>query len=58
MSWEFFLVEWNFHQVMPTFRVPRGAPLEISCLEVIVDDPAYVTGSSEGFVTKDTDYAA
>ena len=57
MSWKFFLAEWTFLQVIPTFRVPRVAPLEISCLEVIVDDLAYVLGSSKGFMTKDTDYS-
>ena len=53
ISWEIFLVERTFHQVMPTFRVPRDPPLEISYLEVIMDDPAYGTGSFEGFVIED-----
>ena len=43
---------------MPTFRVPRDPPLEISCFEVIVDDPTYATGSFKGFLTEDTNYVA
>ena len=38
--------------------MPRDPPLEISCLKVIVDDPAYATGSFEGFVIEGTDFAA
>ena len=45
-----------FHQVMLTFRVPKDPPLEISCPEVIVDNPTYAIGSFEGFLIKDTDY--
>ena len=43
---------------MPTFRVPRDPPLEISYLKVIVDDPVCVIGCFEGVVTKDIDYVA
>ena len=50
------MAERTFHQVMPTFRVPKDPPLEISCPEVIVDDLAYAIGSFEGFLIKDTDY--
>jgi len=46
-----------FHQVMPTFRVPKDPPLEISCPEVIVDNPAYVIGSYVSFMIEDTEYA-
>lgn len=52
------MVERTFHQVMLTFRVPRDPPLEISYPKVIVDDPAYATGSFEGFLIEDTNYAA
>ena len=45
-----------FHQVMLTFKVPKDPPLEISCPEVIVDNPV-VIGSYVGFMIKDTDYA-
>ena len=47
----------GFHQVMLNFRVPKGPPLEMSCPEVIIGNPTYVTGSFEGFVTKETNYA-
>ena len=42
---------------MLTFTVHRDPPLEISCPEVIVDDPTYAIGSFEGFMIEDTDYA-
>ena len=58
MSREFFLAERAFHQVMLTFRVPRDPPLKISCPKVIMENPTYATGSFEGFVTEDIDYAA
>ena len=50
------MAERTFHQVMPTFRVPKDPPLEISYPEVIVDDPVYAIGSFEGFLIKDIDY--
>lgn len=43
---------------MLIFRVPKDPPLEISCLEMVLDDPTYTIGSFEGFLTVDTDYAA
>lgn len=52
------MTERTFHQVMLTFRVPRDPPLKISCSEMIMDDPVYVTGSFEGFLIEDTDFAA
>ena len=58
MSWEFFLGKRTFHLVVPTFKVPRDPPLEISCFEVIVDDPIYATGSFKGFLIEDTNYVA
>ena len=39
----------TFHQVISTFKVPRDSLLEISCPEVIMDKPTYVT--------EDTNYA-
>ena len=51
------MAERTFHQVISTFKVPRDSLLEISCPEVIVDKPTYVTGSFEGFLTEDTNYA-
>ena len=41
---------------MPVFRVPRDPPQELTCFEVILDDPNYMTGSFDSFVTEDTDY--
>ena len=55
-SWEFFLAERTYHQVMPTFRVPRDLSCELSCATMILGDLDYGTGSFEGFITKDTDY--
>lgn len=51
------MAEKAFHQVMLTFRMLRVPPLEISCPEVIMGNPAYATGSFEDFVTKETNYA-
>ena len=48
--------EWTFHQVMPVFRVPRDPLSRISYPEMILDDPDYVIGSFEGFITEATDY--
>ena len=42
---------------MPAFRVPRDPPHQISCPNMILDDPAYAIGSFEGFLTVATDYA-
>ena len=55
-SWEFFLAERTYHQVMPTFRVPRDPSCELSCATMILDDLDYGTGSFEGFITEETDY--
>ena len=42
---------------MLIFRVPRDPPSEISFPDMVLDNPAYVIGSFEGFVTSNTDYA-
>jgi len=41
---------------MPIFRVPKDPPQELVHSEMILDNPNYMTGSFNGFVTKDTNY--
>ena len=43
---------------MLIFKMPRDPSLEISCIEIVLDDLVYVISSSEGFLTTDTDYVA
>ena len=58
LSWEFFLAERTFHQVMPIFRVPRNLPpLGLSFESIIMDDPAYTTGSFDAYMDTSKDYA-
>ena len=52
------MAEKTFHQVMLIFKMPRDPSLEISCIEVVLDDLVYVISSSEGFLTTNTDYVA
>ena len=41
---------------MPIFRVPRDLPPSLSSLVMILDDPTYVMGAFEGFLTVETKY--
>jgi len=58
MSWEFFLVERTFHQVMPVYGVLRDLPPHtLSFKTIVLGDPAYATGSSDAYVDTSRDYA-
>ena len=45
-SWEFFLAERTFHQVMPVYGVPRDPPPHgLSFEAMVLDDLEYVTSA-------------
>ena len=55
-SWELFLAERTYLQVMLVFRVLRDPSLGALCSEVILDDLDHITCSFNSFVIEDTDY--
>ena len=50
------MAERTYHQVMPIFRVPKDLPQELTHSELILDNLDCMTGSFNGFVTKNTNY--
>ena len=58
MSWEFFLVEMTFHQVMPVYRVPRDlTPHGLSFKAIVLDDLEYAMGAFDAYVDTSRDYS-
>ena len=58
MSWEFFLVERTFHQVILVYGVLRDLPPHTLSFETIVPgDSAYATGSFDAYMDTSRDYA-
>ena len=57
-SWEFFLAEKTFHQVIPDYRVPRDpAPHGLSFKTIVLSDPAYATGFFDAYMDTSRDYS-
>lgn len=57
-SWEFFLAEKTFHQVMPVFGVLIDLPpFGLSFESVVLDDPTYAMSSFDAYVDTSRDYA-
>ena len=58
MSWEFFLVERAFHQVIPAYGVPRDPPpYGFSFKAIVLDDLEYVVGAFDAYVDMSGDYS-
>lgn len=52
------MAERTFHQVTPFYEVPRDLPpLGLSFKSVVLDNPAYVTGSFDTYMDTSNDYA-
>ena len=52
------MVERTFLQVMPVFRVPKDPPpLDLSFKSIVMDDPAYATGSFDAYMDTSRDCA-
>lgn len=50
ISWEFFLAERTFNQVMLVYRVPRDLPpFGLSFESIVMDDPIYATSSFDAY---------
>ena len=57
-SWEFFLVEKTFRQVLLVYGVPRDLPLHGLPFETIIRcDPTYATGSFDAYVDTSRNYS-
>ena len=57
-SWEFFLVERTFHQVMPVYRIPRDlTPHGLSFKAIVLDDLEYAMGAFNAYVDTSRDYS-
>ena len=52
------MAERTFLQVMLVFGVPRDPPpLDLSFKSIVIDNPAYATGSFDAYVDTSIDYA-
>lgn len=57
-SWEFFLAERTFHQVMRVYRVPRDPPpYGLSFEAMVLDDLEYTISAFDAYVDKSRDYS-
>lgn len=55
-SWEFFLAERTFHQVMPVYGVPKDpSPHDLSFKAMVLDDPDYAMGAFNAYMDKSRD---
>ena len=58
MSWEFFLTERTFHQVMPVYGMPRDPPPHgLSFEAMVLGDPDYATNAFDAYVDTSIDYS-
>ena len=56
-SWEFFLAERTFHQVMLVYRVPKDPPPHgLSFEAIVLDDSGYATGAFDTYMDTSRDY--
>ena len=57
-SWEFFLAERTFHQVMPVYGIPKDPPPHgLSFKAIVLDDSDYAVGAFDAFVDMSKDYS-
>ena len=57
-SWEFFLEEKAFHQVMPVYGVPRDLPpYSLSFKTMVLGDLAYAIVSFDVYVNTSREYS-
>ena len=57
MSWEFFLAERTFYQVMPVYGVPRDPPpYGLSFKTIVLGDLTDATGSFDAYMDTSRDY--